>query len=55
MPATTRTHAICREQLTKSLPGGAKADNLVVAYEPVWAIGSGLTPTTGDVEQIRAR
>ena len=26
------------------------ADNLVVAYEPVWAIGTGLTPTTEDVE-----
>jgi triosephosphate isomerase len=24
----------------------------VVAYEPVWAIGTGLTPTVGDVEQI---
>ena len=27
-------------------------DNLVVAYEPVWAIGTGLTPTSTDVEQI---
>ena len=24
----------------------------MVAYEPVWAIGTGLTPTAGDVEQI---
>ncbi|MGA7997256.1 MAG: triose-phosphate isomerase, partial [Bradyrhizobium sp.] len=30
----------------------ASADNLVVAYEPVWAIGTGLTPTTQDIEQI---
>jgi triosephosphate isomerase (TIM) len=43
---------ICRGQLNVSLPDGAKADNLVVAYEPVWAIGTGLTPTAGDVEQI---
>jgi triosephosphate isomerase len=43
---------ICRGQLTLSLPDQAKADNLVVAYEPVWAIGTGLTPTVGDVEQI---
>src|SRR6202022_2390952 len=35
-----------------SLPDRARADNLVVAYEPVWAIGTGLTPTVGDVEQI---
>jgi triosephosphate isomerase len=43
---------ICRGQLNVSLPDGAKGDNLVVAYEPVWAIGTGLTPTAGDVEQI---
>jgi triosephosphate isomerase len=43
---------ICRGQLSLSLPDKAKADNLVVAYEPVWAIGTGLTPTVGDVEQI---
>jgi triosephosphate isomerase (TIM) len=43
---------ICRGQLNGSLPDRAKADNLVVAYEPVWAIGTGLTPTAGDVEQI---
>jgi triosephosphate isomerase len=43
---------ICRGQLNVSLPDGARADNLVVAYEPVWAIGTGLTPTTEDVQQI---
>src|SRR5882724_542245 len=43
---------ICRGQLNVSLPDGARADNLVVAYEPVWAIGTGLTPTVGDVQQI---
>ena len=43
---------ICRGQLDLSLPDQAKADNLVVAYEPVWAIGTGLTPTVGDVQQI---
>src|SRR5258705_6289161 len=35
-----------------SLREGSTAGNLVVAYEPVWAIGTGLTPTTADVEQI---
>jgi triosephosphate isomerase len=43
---------ICRGQLDLSLPDQARADNLVVAYEPVWAIGTGLTPTLGDVQQI---
>ena len=36
-------------QIAGSLPAGAKADNLVIAYEPVWAIGTGLTPTAQDV------
>jgi triosephosphate isomerase len=43
---------ICGGQLNLSVPDGARADNLVVAYEPVWAIGTGLTPTASDVEQI---
>ncbi|HTO60753.1 MAG TPA: triose-phosphate isomerase [Bradyrhizobium sp.] len=45
---------ICRGQLNLSLPEGAKADNLVVAYEPVWAIGTGRTPTTNDVAEVHA-
>lgn len=47
-----QTLDVCRGQLNASLPDGARADNLVVAYEPVWAIGTGLTPTAGDVGQI---
>src|SRR6185437_8195495 len=46
-------------QLAGSLPQDADAARLVVAYEPVWAIGTGLTPTTGDIvamhEAIRSR
>jgi len=47
-----KTLDICGGQLKGSLPDGATAANLVVAYEPVWAIGTGLTPTVSDVEQI---
>jgi triosephosphate isomerase len=47
-----QTLDICRGQLNISLPDGANAGNLIVAYEPVWAIGTGLTPTARDVEQI---
>jgi triosephosphate isomerase (TIM) len=47
-----QTLDICGGQLERSLPAASKADNLVVAYEPVWAIGTGLTPTVQDVEQV---
>ena len=49
---TGRTLDICGGQLKASLPDGATCDNLVVAYEPIWAIGTGLTPTPADVEQV---
>jgi triosephosphate isomerase (TIM) len=41
-------------QLDGSLPDGAIAAGLVVAYEPVWAIGTGLTPTPADVAEVHA-
>lgn len=47
-----QTLDICGGQLKGSLPDAATSANLVVAYEPVWAIGTGLTPTTADVEQV---
>ncbi|NVN86377.1 MAG: triose-phosphate isomerase [Rhodopseudomonas sp.] len=39
-------------QLAGSLPDAATAGNVVVAYEPVWAIGTGRTPTAADVEEV---
>jgi len=47
-----RTLAVVGAQLDGSLPDAATAANLVVAYEPVWAIGSGLTPTPADVAEV---
>jgi triosephosphate isomerase (TIM) len=47
-----RALAVVGAQLDGSLPGGATAQNLVVAYEPVWAIGTGLTPTPADVAEM---
>ncbi len=41
-------------QIVGSVPDGASAANLIVAYEPVWAIGTGVTPTAQDVEQVHA-
>ena len=47
-----RAMDVVGRQLAGSIPDGATAANLVVAYEPVWAIGTGLTPTSEDIEQI---
>jgi len=41
-------------QLEGSLPDGASADNLVVAYEPVWAIGTGRTASVEEVAAVHA-
>jgi triosephosphate isomerase (TIM) len=49
-----KTLQIVERQLDGSLPDGATAANLVVAYEPVWAIGTGLTPTAADVAEAHA-
>jgi len=44
--------SVCCGQLAGSMPDGATPDKLVIAYEPVWAIGTGLTPTSADIEAI---
>ena len=48
-----QTLAVIGRQLDGSLPD-ARSANLVVAYEPVWAIGTGLTPTPADVAEAHA-
>ncbi|WP_117191121.1 triose-phosphate isomerase [Rhizobium terrae] len=40
---------VLKRQIFGSLPPGATAENTVIAYEPVWAIGTGLTPTATDI------
>jgi triosephosphate isomerase (TIM) len=51
---TGRAREIVMAQLQGSLPPDSTPADLVVAYEPVWAIGTGLTPTAGDVEDMHA-
>ena len=41
-------------QIDGSLPEGATAANLVIAYEPVWAIGTGRTPTIAEIAEVHA-
>lgn len=48
------TLAVITEQVKNSLPTGATAANTVIAYEPVWAIGTGKTPTPEDVAEVHA-
>jgi triosephosphate isomerase len=49
-----QTLDVLRSQIGGSLPDGATADNTVVAYEPVWAIGTGLTPTIAEIGNVHA-
>ena len=46
------TLKVVLSQLRSSLPAACTAKNTVIAYEPVWAIGTGLTPTVEQVEEV---
>lgn len=49
-----QTLDVLETQLAGSVPDGATSENTVIAYEPVWAIGTGLTPTAADVAEAHA-
>lgn len=45
---------VLSRQIDGSVPASANPSNTIVAYEPVWAIGTGLTPTAADVAEAHA-
>ena len=47
-------HAVVGRQLKGSVPKAASAASIVVAYEPVWAIGTGLVASESDVQSMHA-
>ena len=47
-----KTLDVVSRQVEGSIPDGATAESLVVAYEPVWAIGTGLTPTPANMTEV---
>lgn len=49
-----QTLDVIAAQLAGSVPDGATAANTVIAYEPVWAIGTGRTPTSEQIAEVHA-
>ena len=49
-----QTLAVIGSQLDGSIPAGASAETLVIAYEPVWAIGTGRTPSLAEIAEVHA-
>ncbi len=47
-----QTLAVVTSQLSGSVPESLKGEDFVIAYEPVWAIGTGLTPTLEQIEEV---
>lgn len=49
-----RAEAVVAEQLAGSIPDAASQHEVIIAYEPVWAIGTGRTPSNDDIAQMHA-
>ena len=45
------TKKVLEEQLMNSVPSSSNFENTIIAYEPVWAIGTGLTPTIEEIDE----
>ena len=49
-----QTGEVVAAQIKASVPGGAGPSQMVIAYEPVWAIGTGRTPAEAEVQDVHA-
>lgn len=45
---------VCGNQIATSVPEGLKPSNTAIAYEPIWAIGTGRTPTSAEIIEVHA-
>ncbi len=49
-----QAHKVCHNQIVGSVPKAATANSTAIAYEPVWAIGTGKTPTSQEIQAMHA-
>ena len=48
------TKEVLLNQINESIPAISNNQNTIIAYEPIWAIGTGLTPTLDDIDEVHS-